>query len=180
MSKSPPANSQREQGKRARTTRILEATAQILATDGYSALNMSDIAAAAEVTPPTIFNLIGRKEDLLLALSSAALEQLQSAMDAPPTAPTAEEIAQVLDAYTDVLGHDEPMYRALHIALETLQHQGSSASKVSGRFREAGVLLTQTLKPLVVHPRSGSGSRSAARAAPAAPQGSGPRRVRPG
>ena len=69
MKSVPLACSQRERSKLARVERILEATSQILAKDGYAALNMVDIAAAAEVTPPTIFNLIGRKEDLLLSLS---------------------------------------------------------------------------------------------------------------
>ena len=153
MKSVPVAWSQRERSKLARVKRILEATSRILAKDGYAALNMNDIAEAADVTPPTIFNLVGRKEDLLLSLSYSALDQLRHAIVMPPTGASTSDIAHVLDAYTDVLARDEQMYRALHIAMETLQSQGSNRSEINKQFQEAGLLLTQTLEPFTAHPK---------------------------
>lgn len=142
----------RERSKRERVKRILDATSRILAKGGYSALNMVDIAQAAEVTPPTIFNLIGRKEDLLLSLSYSALDQLKNAMEMPPPSASSNDIMHILDSYTDVLGKDEQMYRALHIAMETLQSQGSELAKIDRQFEDARRLLIQTLEPFRKHP----------------------------
>jgi AcrR family transcriptional regulator len=53
--------------KAERRTRILAAAREIVAARGYEALTMRDLARAADVTVPTIYNLIGSKEAVLFA-----------------------------------------------------------------------------------------------------------------
>lgn len=62
----------RREQKEERRKRILAAARQIIAARGYQALTMRDLAAASRVTVPTIYNLVGSKDEVL---SSAVAEQ---------------------------------------------------------------------------------------------------------
>lgn len=48
-------------------TRILRATFEVLGRRGYGKLNLSDVAAAAKVSRPTLYRLFSSKQDLLAA-----------------------------------------------------------------------------------------------------------------
>ena len=50
-----------------RRERILEAAREIIADKGYEALTMRDLARASCVTVPTVYNLVGSKDRVLLA-----------------------------------------------------------------------------------------------------------------
>jgi AcrR family transcriptional regulator len=58
-----------------RRARILEAARTIIGARGYEGLTMRDLARASRVTVPTIYNLIGSKEEVLFA---AVLQQTES------------------------------------------------------------------------------------------------------
>ncbi|MCU0828708.1 MAG: TetR/AcrR family transcriptional regulator [Tabrizicola sp.] len=85
----------RERQKADRTRRILEAASQLFRAQGYDAVRIEDIAAAAEVSAGTCYNYFSTKGDLLLAIVSMEVEEVIDAgrtlVDVPPP-----DIAQAL------------------------------------------------------------------------------------
>lgn len=87
----------RERQKADRTRRILEAASTLFRAQGYDAVRIEDIAAAAEVSTGTCYNYFSTKGDILLAIVSMEVEEVVEAgesvvADPPP------DIAQALDA----------------------------------------------------------------------------------
>jgi AcrR family transcriptional regulator len=66
----------REAGKEERRQRILAAAAAIVETDGLDGLTMRRLSDDAGVSYATVYNLIGAKEDVLVALLQAGLAEL--------------------------------------------------------------------------------------------------------
>ena len=58
----------REQGKERRRRRILDAAAQLVEAEGLDGLTMRRLSDAAGVSYATVYNLVGSKEDVLVAL----------------------------------------------------------------------------------------------------------------
>lgn len=85
----------RERQKADRTGRILNAASALFRAQGYDAVRIEDIAAAAEVSAGTCYNYFSTKGDLLLAIVSMEVEEVVEAgralVDAPPP-----DIAQAL------------------------------------------------------------------------------------
>jgi AcrR family transcriptional regulator len=61
---------------------ILTSAEQILAESGYPALTMRAIAAGAGVSPGTVYQYFGGKEDVFAALMARRLDELQATMAA--------------------------------------------------------------------------------------------------
>lgn len=85
----------RERQKADRTGRILKAASALFRAEGYDAVRIEDIAAAAEVSSGTCYNYFSTKGDLLLAIVSMEVEEVVGAgralvEDPPP------DIAQAL------------------------------------------------------------------------------------
>ncbi|MDZ4087888.1 MAG: TetR/AcrR family transcriptional regulator [Tabrizicola sp.] len=79
----------RERQKADRTRRILEAASGLFRMQGYDAVRIEDIAAAAEVSAGTCYNYFSTKGDLLLAIVSMEVEEVLEAgravvVDPPP------------------------------------------------------------------------------------------------
>src|SRR5436190_23529851 len=56
-----------EEHKATRRARILEAARKLVVEHGYDGLTMRDLAAAARVSVPTLYNLFGGKDAILVA-----------------------------------------------------------------------------------------------------------------
>lgn len=63
-------------------TRILDATHEVLARRGRSKLNLSDVAATAKVSRPTLYRFFASKERLLSAFGSYELAKIQADLEA--------------------------------------------------------------------------------------------------
>ena len=101
----------RERGKRRRTERILEAALQLLREDPGQSLTVDRIAERAEVAPMTVYNLIGTRDEIWIALVDRALGGLDPASI---TAPDAQDRAlKIVDAYVRLLVADAPVFTAL-------------------------------------------------------------------
>ncbi len=101
----------RERGKRRRTERILDAALEILREDPEGNLTVERIADRAEVSPMTVFNLVGNREQLWSAMADRALEGLdvQSITADNPQ----ERARRIVDAVVRVLRSDAAVFRAL-------------------------------------------------------------------
>lgn len=63
-------------------TRILRATFEVLSRHGHSKLNLSDVAAEAKVSRPTLYRFFSSKEELLTAFGRYEQQNTQDAFAA--------------------------------------------------------------------------------------------------
>jgi TetR/AcrR family transcriptional regulator, repressor for uid operon len=61
--------------------RILRATFKVLSRHGYGKLNLSDVAAQAGISRPTLYKFFKSKDDLLSAFSQFELQLLRQDLD---------------------------------------------------------------------------------------------------
>jgi AcrR family transcriptional regulator len=109
--------SARKIGRRAR---IIEEARRLIGAHGFEGLSLRKLAAAAEVTVPTIYNLIGGKGKILNELFDdqvSLIEQELAKIDADHPLDIAEAV--VIEA-TRFIGEDENYYRSAQIAADHL------------------------------------------------------------
>ncbi|MCB1746471.1 MAG: TetR/AcrR family transcriptional regulator [Gammaproteobacteria bacterium] len=128
-----------------RRERLLEEARVLLARGGFEALNLRELARQAGLTVPTIYNLIGCKEDVLLAVAAGVLTEIEAR-----TTPEADDdplalAAAVVEESTRLFEEDEDFYRAAFLAVEWLDQGGQHHAEVAriyawvGHMMEAGV-----------------------------------------
>ena len=71
----------RSQNMQKRRARILAEARGLLARGGFDAMSLRELARLADVTVPTIYNLVGNKEEVLLALFSEVLDEIESRIE---------------------------------------------------------------------------------------------------
>lgn len=100
-----------EEHKSERKARILAAARKLTATHGYDGLTMRELADAARVSVPTLYNLFGSKDAILVAELEASALRLAS--DLPPmgTAFFARGMA-AFDAGMHLIESEPAFYRA--------------------------------------------------------------------
>ena len=94
----------RERQKADRTRRILEAASQLFRAQGYDAVRIEDIAAAADVSAGTCYNYFSTKGDILLAIVMMEVEEVIDAgraVVADPPANVAEALDRLIRIYYD-------------------------------------------------------------------------------
>lgn len=94
----------RERQKADRTRRILEAASTLFRAQGYDAVRIEDIAAAADVSAGTCYNYFSTKGDILLAIVSMEVEEVIDAgraVVADPPAEVAEALDRLIRIYYD-------------------------------------------------------------------------------
>jgi AcrR family transcriptional regulator len=101
----------RERGKRRRTERILDAALELLREDPEGNLTVERIADRAEVSPMTVFNLVGNREQLWRAMADRALESLD--IESITADDPQERARRIVDAVLRVLRSDAAVFRAL-------------------------------------------------------------------
>lgn len=100
-----------EQSKAERRARILDAARRLMAQRGYATLNMRALAAEARVSVPTVYNLVGGKQAVLVELFEELFVNVASHV--PAEASMVESVLAIIDAGYRVL-LDAPAYsRAL-------------------------------------------------------------------
>lgn len=99
--------------KAERRGRILDAAREIIASRGYQRLTMRDLARKARVTVPTIYNLIGSKEELLLAAVQQQTANFIAGINASPRQTPASRILSVVDVCIDELLRLPDYYQSL-------------------------------------------------------------------
>ena len=148
-----------EQARRTRA-RVIEAAAGLFVAQGYSATSVAEIAAAAEVSPQTIYATFGTKGALLGAAVEVALAgddepvavldrpEAQAALTAPTAAEAASGFAGLATRLLERAGHllhaaegaaqEDPELRALWEG----GHRARLADmrRTAGAFADSGLL----------------------------------------
>jgi AcrR family transcriptional regulator len=101
----------RERGKRRRTERILDAGLELLRQNPEENLTVERIAARAEVSPMTVFNLVGNRDQLWSAMADRALAGLD--INSISADDPQERAHRIVDAVVLILRKDAVAFRAL-------------------------------------------------------------------
>ena len=122
-----------------RRDRILTEARRIIAEDGFEAFNTRDLAKAAGVTAPTLYNLIGNKEQILIALFLEGVERVEARLKKFESAPALEMAEAIVIQSTDLFADDENFFKATMMASDRLNLEseyGEATNLISSRSSE--------------------------------------------
>lgn len=123
-----PFVSTRQANKEKRRRRILDAAREILTEKGYEALNTRDLAKAAGVTTPTLYNLVGNKDAILLQLSLASIGELEQTLNELSSDDALGFIEGIVNESLKLIEGDDSFFRGSMIAMYQLSQEGSEAT----------------------------------------------------
>ena len=103
-----------------RRERIVHEARRMLATGGFDALNLRDLADVSNVTVPTVYNLIGNKAELLRALVLDSFAEYEAEME-KQTPEVGELPCVMVSTFARLLKRDEAYYRATALANERVE-----------------------------------------------------------
>ena len=134
-------NSVRGRNMQKRRARILAEARGLLAAGGFEALNLRELARSAEVTVPTIYNLIGKKEEVLLALAAGVVSEVETRINPTNNTDPISLATAVVEESVQLFREDEAFYRAAFLAVEWLDHVPQQHQEVARLFAWVGSLL---------------------------------------
>lgn len=117
----PRGTATRSKNKELRRSRILSCAGTLIAEHGFDAFTLSMLASHANVTVPTIHNLIGKKSDLCRELVEAMVKQTAAMIDKQCGDNPIEFVELFIGGLIDLYSVDEDLYRAAFIAGEREQ-----------------------------------------------------------
>ena len=106
----------REDKKSQRAERILDHARAMIAEEGFEALKIRELAARAELTVPTIYNLIGGKSEILARIIQALVERLHQVQNQSDVGDIEASFEQQISRLADLFAEDEDFYRAAFVA----------------------------------------------------------------
>lgn len=118
-----------------RRERILDAAREIIAQRGYEALTMRELAVAGRVTVPTIYNLIGNKEAVLIAAIDDQLSHFVAAIERERGEGAATGVLAVVESNVHELLRMPRYYRSLLMLLFTSDAAQQARQKVYHALR---------------------------------------------
>lgn len=131
-----------------RRQRILDEARRAISDEGYAALNLRSLAEAAGVTQPTLYNLIGNKEEIIFALLDEGLDAIEDRLrQFADTDPVAMLEAVAIES-TALFRDDETTYRAALLAADVVEDQERVWGHNSGRFQRSLALARHAVQEL--------------------------------
>ena len=114
-----------------RRERILEAAREIIAVQGFEGLTVRALAEAARVTVPTIYNLIGSKDQVLLATVAEQTERWVRGIER-----AGGDVVPIIDANNRELLRRPRYYRSLLRLMRTSKDAAPAARSVERVLRD--------------------------------------------
>lgn len=108
----------RTANKLRRKARILSCAREIIARDGYDALTLSQLARDADVTIPTIHNLLGKKSEIIEHLVGDVLTRLEDVLSHEAGDDPVQTVRVFTDEIVSLYAADEALYKAAFVAGE--------------------------------------------------------------
>lgn len=119
-----------------RRERILEAAREIIAERGFEALTVRELAQAAGVTAPTIYNLIGSKDQVLVAAVAEQTDRFVRSIERAPG-----DVVPIVEAnLRELLGmprYYRSLLRLLLTSDEALEPRRTVSAALGGQLRSA-------------------------------------------
>lgn len=119
------AETTRAINKEKRRQRILAVARKTLARDGVDGLTVRQLASDAGITVPTIYNLVGNKDDLLRLLLEQLVTRSERALEAVDEQDPIEATACVVGTLATLFAEEEDFCRAALRAGQGLERSGS-------------------------------------------------------
>ncbi|MEM7408672.1 MAG: helix-turn-helix domain-containing protein [Myxococcota bacterium] len=113
-----------------RRARILEAARRGIADVGYDGLTLRALAREAQVTVPTIYNLVGNKDAVLVAAVADQTERFVRSIGAAP-----DDVLGIVDASARELLRAPRYYRALLRLLADSEEAGEARRMVTAALQ---------------------------------------------
>lgn len=126
-----PTSNLRAQNMQKRRDRLLAEARVLLTAQGFEALNLRELARLAEVTVPTIYNLIGNKEEVLVALFAEVLTEIEARIRDRAIGEPLARAGAVAEISTALFAEDEDYYRSAFLAVEYLNQSGAHHERVT-------------------------------------------------
>lgn len=111
-----------------RRARILSEARALLATEGFDGLSLRRLAAHAGVTVPTIYNLVGGKEQILLDLASDLLAEVEAALKGVDEDKPLERAEAVVTVAIAAIERAPEFQRAALLAIDYLDRDGTQST----------------------------------------------------
>jgi AcrR family transcriptional regulator len=126
---SDPAASVRAAETAQRRQRILDAACALATEGGYAAVQMRDVASAAEVALGTLYRQYSSKDQLLLAAMAGQATVLRARLGQRPAVGTdpADRVADVLRRASRALARDQQLTAAMVTALSSRESDAVEA-----------------------------------------------------
>lgn len=105
---------------RERRARILQAARTLIVERGIAGFNIRDLAKSAEVALPTIYSLIGSKEQVMVALFAESITEVERHIVTNAGLDPLGQVEAVVLETIALYKQDEDYYRASQIAIEHL------------------------------------------------------------
>lgn len=139
----------RERNKSKRRTAILDAAVTLLRDREFGDITVDEVAALAEVSPHTVYNLVGTRDELVYALMGRVVKRM--AVTAPlPVAPPddpSEGLRAITDHGVDALVSEPVAYRSIVRIVSSLPHWPTAGrepfvlyEKAARQLRDGGAL----------------------------------------
>jgi len=106
--------------KERRKARILSEARNLIAEEGFDALTISELAVRSEVTIPTVHNLLGKKNDIVLAVFRGLVDNIDAVLAEPDLVDPVLVSEVFIDKIVTLYGSDEVFYRAAFLGGERL------------------------------------------------------------
>ena len=136
----------RPSAKENRRARIISEAHRMIGRDGFDGLSLRKLAAAAGVTVPTIYNLIGSKEQILVELFRAWIVQVEAAMDQIEADQPLEIAESIITTAIELIREDEVFFRAAHLAMDRLIEARGVGVNFQNLGQKAGDMQTRAVR----------------------------------
>jgi len=111
-------NVTRQANKKLRRQRILDIAKTLIASQGFEAFTLSQLAREAGVSTPTIHNLFGKKDDIFQELVSQMVDTIGLALSNPDMSDPIEGAEVFTDNLLQLYKQDEAFYRSAFMAAD--------------------------------------------------------------
>lgn len=133
----------RERNKSKRRAAILDATLSLLREQEFSDVTIEQVAALAEVSPHTVYNLVGTRDALAYALMGRVVRQMATTAPLPEEVPDdpSEGLRAITDHGVDALIAEPLAYRSIVRAVSSLPHWPNEAHEPFFVYEKAAEML---------------------------------------
>ena len=111
-------NVTRQANKKLRRQRILDIAKHLIASQGFEAFTLSQLAKEAGVSTPTIHNLFGKKDNIFQELVSQMVNTISLALSNPDVSDPIEGAEVFTDNLLRLYKQDEAFYRSAFMAAD--------------------------------------------------------------
>ena len=125
------ALSQRETSKQIRRDRIIDCARDLIIRKGFDSLSIRTLADLAEITVPTIYNLVGNKTAILEEIAAEIIQQLVLAHRSSTTRDPIEKVEEVVAKMRSIYAAEERLCREVLLALDRLDSPMSPRSNAA-------------------------------------------------